>query len=277
MSVGLVKTMATGIRPALVAATLAAALLSSMLLGGCATKDTGAADVWDPIEIPNRFVFAIDRTVDMIAIRPFAAFYRDFMPEKGQQGVHNVLGNLGEPVTAFNEVVQGHPGRAGKTLARFVVNSTIGIVGLFDVAAYMGLEKTKEDMGKTIGYYAGVEPENGGFFLMLPLIGPSNARDGVGLAIDASMDPFNILTIFATGSTGTALNIASAVRYGADVIDARVRTMTALDDLEKNSVDYYAALRSAYTQQRAELIRQKRQKTDAKAELERRDNLALVR
>jgi phospholipid-binding lipoprotein MlaA len=277
MSVGLVKTMATGIRPALVAATLAAALLSSMLLGGCATKDTGAADVWDPIEIPNRFVFAIDRTVDMIAIRPFAAFYRDFMPEKGQQGVHNVLGNLGEPVTAFNEVVQGHPGRAGKTLARFVVNSTIGIVGLFDVAAYMGLEKTKEDMGKTIGYYAGVEPENGGFFLMLPLIGPSNARDGVGLAIDAAVDPFNILTIVTSGSLSTTLAIASGVRYGADVIDTRVRTMTALDDLEKNSVDYYAALRSAYTQQRAELIRQKRQKTDAKAELERRDNLALVR
>jgi phospholipid-binding lipoprotein MlaA len=272
MDFGLVKTTATGVRPLLVAATLATALL-----GGCATKDTGAADVWDPIEIPNRFVFAIDRTVDMIAIRPFAAFYRDFMPEKGQQGVHNVLGNLGEPVTAINEVVQGHPGRAGKTLARFVVNSTIGIVGLFDVAAYMGLEKTKEDMGKTIGYYAGVEPENGGFFLMLPLIGPSNARDGVGLAIDASVDPFNILTLATSGSTSTALLIASGVRYGADVIDTRVRTMTALDDLEKNSVDYYAALRSAYTQQRAELIRQKRQKTDAKAELERRDNLALVR
>jgi phospholipid-binding lipoprotein MlaA len=269
---GLVKTTVVHIRPMLVAATFAAALL-----GGCASKDTGAAEVWDPIETPNRFIFAIDRTVDMIAIRPFAAFYREFMPEKGQQGVHNVLENLGEPVTAINEVVQGKPGRAGKTLARFVVNSTIGIVGLFDVAAYMGLEKTKEDMGKTIGYYAGVEPENGGFFLMLPLIGPSNARDGVGLAIDASVDPFNILTIVTTGQLSTTLTIASAARYGAEVIDTRTRTMYALDDLEKNSVDYYAALRSAYTQQRAELIRQKRQKTDTKAELERRDNLALVR
>jgi phospholipid-binding lipoprotein MlaA len=272
MGFGLVKTMAGDIRPLLVAATLATALL-----GGCASKDTGAAEVWDPIETPNRFIFALDRTIDMIAIRPFAVFYRDFMPEPGQKGVHNVLGNLGEPVTAFNEVVQGRPGRAGKTLARFVVNSTVGIVGLFDVAAYMGLEKTKEDMGKTIGYYAGVEPENGGFFLMLPLIGPSNARDGVGLAIDASVDPFNIVTIITNGSIATALTIASGVRYGGEVIDARTRTMAALDDLEKNSVDDYAALRSAYTQQRAELIRQKRQKTDAKAELERRDNLALVR
>jgi phospholipid-binding lipoprotein MlaA len=158
-----------------------------------------------------------------------------------------------------------------------VVNSTVGIAGLFDVAAYMGLAKTKEDMGKTIGYYAGVEPENGGFYLVLPLLGPSNARDGVGLAIDAAVDPFNILTLVTTGPTSTALAVAGGVRYGMEVVDARVRTMYALDDLEKNSVDYYAALRSAYTQQRAEAIRQKRQKTDTKAELERRDNLALVR
>jgi phospholipid-binding lipoprotein MlaA len=269
MGFGLVKTTATGIRPLLVAATFATALL-----GGCASKDTGAADVWDPIETPNRFIFSINRTVDMIAIRPFAVFYRDFMPEKGQQGVHNVIENLNEPVTAINEVVQGHPGRAGKTLARFVVNSTIGLAGLFDVAAYMGLEKTREGFGNTIGYYAGVEPENGGFFLMLPLVGPSNARDGVGLAIDTAVDPFNIVTIAVNNPT---LNVIAYARYGVNALDTRVRTMYALDDLEKNSVDTYAALRSAYTQQRAEIIRQKRQKTDAKAELERRDNLALVR
>jgi phospholipid-binding lipoprotein MlaA len=263
---------ASGLRFTVVAATLALGLL-----GGCAVRDTDGTEVWDPIETPNRFIFAIDRTVDMIAIRPFAVLYRDFMPEKGQKGVSNALSNLNEPVTAINEVVQGKPGRAGKTLARFVVNSTVGIAGLFDVATYMGLEKTKEDMGKTIGYYAGVEPENGGFYLVLPLLGPSNARDSVGLAIDASMDPFNILTLVTSGATSTAFAIAGGVRYGMEVVDARVRTMYALDDLEKNSVDYYAALRSAYTQQRADLIRQKREKTDSRSELDRRDNVALVR
>jgi len=212
----------------------------------------------------------------MIAIRPIAVVYRDWTPAQAQHGVHNALENLGEPVTAINEVVQGTPGRAGKTLARFVVNSTVGVAGLFDVASKIGLEKTKEDMGKTIGMYAGVEPENGGFYLMLPLVGPSNARDGVGLAIDAAVDPFNIVALATTGPVSNALTLASGIRYGFEVVDTRVRTMYALDDLEKNSVDYYAALRSAYTQQRADQIRQKRQ-TGARAELERRDNLALVR
>jgi phospholipid-binding lipoprotein MlaA len=250
-----------------------AVVAAAALLSGCATHDTGATDVWDPLEVPNRFIFAINQTVDMIAFRPLAVTYRDWMPEAGKRGVHNVLENLGEPVTAINEVALGTPGRAGKTLGRFIVNSTIGLAGLFDVATRLGLEKTKEDAGKTIGYYAGVEPENGGFYLMLPLIGPSNARDAVGMVADATLDPFSIVTFSISSTAGW---IYAGSRYGATAIDVRTRTMYALDDLQKNSVDFYAALRSAYTQQRAELIRQKRE-TGARAELERRDNLALVR
>jgi phospholipid-binding lipoprotein MlaA len=265
---GFLSTVAGSFRKTSIVAVAVAALL-----GGCATKDTGAADVWDPLETPNRFIFAINRAVDTVAIRPVAVLYRDWAPPPAQRGVHNALDNLGEPVTAINEVVQGAPGRAGKTVARFVVNSTIGVAGLFDVATKMGLERTKEDMGKTIGMYAGVEPENGGFYIMLPLAGPSNARDGVGFAIDSAVDPFSIVTL---NLSSTAALIANGARYGAEVIDTRTRTMFALDDLEKNSVDYYAVLRSAYTQQRAEQIRQKRT-TGARAELERRDNLALVR
>ena len=139
----------------------------------------------------------------------------------------------------------------------------------------LGMKRTKTDAGQTIGMWAGknVEPENGGFYLMLPLAGPSNARDATGLMVDYAIDPFQILPI--------AFNwdwfFYSAPRYGLNVIDYRSRTMFALDDLEKNSVDYYAALRSAYTQNRAELIRAKREGTDTKSELGRRDNVALVR
>lgn len=262
--------MAAGVRRSVVAAAVAAALV-----GGCASRDTGAAEVWDPLETPNRFIFSINRAVDIMAIRPIAVLYRDWMPEPAQKGVHNLLDNLGEPVTAINEVFQGDPSRAATTMARFLVNSTLGLAGLFDVATMLGLERTKEDAGKTIGMWAGkgVEPENGGFYLVLPLAGPSNARDATGLMADYAVDPFRILTF--------ALNVDwfvySGPRYGLSVIDYRSRTMFALDDLEKNSVDYYAALRSAYTQSRAELIRAKREKTDTKGELERRDNLALVR
>ena len=136
------------------------------------------------------------------------------------------------------------------------------------------MSRTNEGMGNTIGYYAGVEPENGGFYMVLPLIGPSNARDGVGLAIDAAIDPFSIVTFSISSTAGW---VYSGARYGATAIDTRSRTMFALDDLEKNSVDYYAALKSAYTQQRADTIREKREKTGARGELNRRDNLALIR
>ena len=266
---GLLKMLAGRARHSAIAVVAAAAML-----GGCASGDTGANEPWDPMETPNRFIFSINRAIDIIAIRPVAVLYRDWMPAPAQRGVHNVLDNLGEPVTAINEVVQGSPGRAATTLGRFIVNSTVGIAGIFDVASTFGMTRTKEDMGKTVGYYAGVEPENGGFYLVLPVIGPSNARDGVGLAIDASMDPFSIVTFAISRNVGW---IASGARYGATAIDTRSRTLFALDDLEKNSVDYYAALKSAYTQQRAELIRQKREKTGSKAELDRRDNLALLR
>jgi len=271
MGMGFFKAAASGsLRRPVVVAAVAATLMAS----GCATTDTGANEVWDPIEGANRMVFSLNRVVDMIAIRPVTVFYRDWVPEPAQKGLHNVLSNLGEPVTALNEVIQGEPSRAATTMGRFLVNSTIGIGGLFDVASSMGLKKTNEDMGKTIGYYAGVEPENGGFYIVLPIIGPSNARDGVGLAIDATVDPFNIITFSISNNVGW---IAAGARYGATAIDTRTRTLFALDDLEKNSVDYYAALRSAYTQQRADAIREKRLKTDSRGEIDRRDNLALVR
>jgi len=269
MVAGFLKTtMAARARRSTVAVLAAAALL-----GGCASGDTGANEPWDPLETPNRFIFSINRAVDIIAIRPIAVLYRDWMPAPAQRGVHNLLDNLGEPVTAINEVVQGDPSRAATTMARFLVNSTIGLAGIFDVATSLGLTRTKEGAGNTVGYYAGVEPENGGFYMVLPLAGPSNARDAAGLMADYAVDPFRILTF--------ALNVDwllySGPRWGATVIDVRSRTLYALDDLEKNSVDYYAALRSAYTQQRADIIRQKREKTNTRAELERRDNLALVR
>jgi phospholipid-binding lipoprotein MlaA len=255
--------------------SVAVTAVAAALLGGCAVNDTGASEVWDPIETPNRFIFSINRAVDVMAIRPMAVLYRDWVPEKAQKSVRNLLDNLGEPVTAINEVFQGDPSRAATTMARFLVNSTLGVAGLFDVAAMFGMERTKTDAGQTIGIWAGkgVDPENGGFYLVLPLAGPSNARDATGLMIDYAIDPFQILPI--------AFNwdwwYYSLPRAGLNAIDYRSRTMFALDDIEKNSVDYYAALRSAYTQNRADLIRAKRDKTDTKGELERRDNLALVR
>ncbi len=132
-------TMAARFRRSTVAVLAAAALL-----GGCATGDTGANEPWDPLETPNRFIFSINRAVDIIAIRPVAVLYRDWMPAPAQRGVHNLLDNLGEPVTAINEVVQGDPSRAATTMARFLVNSTIGLAGIFDVATSFGLRAPRK-------------------------------------------------------------------------------------------------------------------------------------
>jgi phospholipid-binding lipoprotein MlaA len=229
------------------------AILLASSLSACATTEQSAdareeaARINDPLEIPNRFIFAMNRTVDVALLRPAAVFYRDWAPAPVKRGTRNVLDNLNEPVTAFNEVFQGEPGKAGETLARFVINSTVGVLGIFDVASEMGLPRTKEDFGQTLGVWTG--DLEGGTYLMLPLIGPSNPRDAVGLAVDYLWDPFNI------AFNKFNVEYLGYIRTGANAVDGRARTIEVLDDLERNSLDYYAAIRSAYRQRRAAEIR----------------------
>jgi phospholipid-binding lipoprotein MlaA len=229
------------------------AIVLAVSLSACATTDQSAeareeaARINDPLEVPNRFIFAINRTIDVALLRPAAVFYRDWAPEPVKKATRNVLDNLNEPVTAFNEVFQGEPGKAGETLARFVINSTVGVLGIFDVAGEMGMQRTKEDFGQTLGVWT--KDYEGGPYLMLPLLGPSNPRDAIGLAVDYLWDPFNIVT------NKYGLEYLGYIRWGASAVDGRARTLEVLDDLERNSLDYYAAIRSAYRQRRAAEIR----------------------
>ncbi len=233
---------------------LLALALAATAVHGCASSDGKSADEKaefernnDPFEVPNRFVFAFNRAVDTIVLRPVAVFYRDIVPTPVQNGTHNVLNNLGEPVTAFNELFQGKPERAGTTLVRFVINSTIGVLGIFDVAKSMGLSPTKEDFGQTIGVWS--KSDEGGPYLVLPLLGPSNPRDAIGLVVDYFVDPFNIAINHYN------VQYLGYVRAGLTAVDYRSRTIQVLDDLEHNSLDYYAAIRSAYRQRRAAEIK----------------------
>ncbi len=243
---------------------LVALTLAAMAIHGCASPSDDSPDAKaefernnDPFEIPNRFVFAFNRAVDTVVLRPAAVFYRDLVPEPVQNGTHNVLQNLGEPVTAFNEFFQGKPERAGTTLARFVINSTIGVLGIFDVAKSMGLSPTDEDFGQTLGVWG--KSEEGGPYLVLPLIGPSNPRDAVGLVVDYFVDPFNIaIRHYDVAYLGY-------IRAGTTAVDYRSRTIQVLDDLEQNSLDYYAAVRSAYRQRRAAEIRDENYGSSKKA------------
>ncbi len=223
--------------------------VAAALVGGCATPEEG--EVWDPLETPNRFMFALNKTLDTLILRPLAVTYRDLTPNGVQRGTRNVLNNMGEPVTAINELAQGEGTRAAQTVARFLINSTIGVLGIFDVAKGFGLPQTKEDFGQTIGVWAKAPPEDGGPYLVLPLAGPSNARDAVGMLVDYLIDPFRIT------ATHFDVDWLLYARTGAEAIDGRSRVIQALDDIEKNSVDFYSAMRSAYTQRRAAQIRQR--------------------
>ncbi|WP_245825906.1 MlaA family lipoprotein [Oceanibaculum nanhaiense] len=228
------------------AATLAG-LFAVGLLAGCANMgDEGRAEANDPLELPNRFVFALNETVDTFVLRPAAVTYRDWMPEPGKDMVRNLLDYLSSPVTLANDVFQGEWERAGVTSKRFFLNSFSA--GLYDVAALEGYEKHKEDFGQTLAVH-GV-PE--GPYLVLPLLGPSNPRDAVGFAVDMVLDPLNWY------AWNTDREWIGYSRAGANAVDARSRSIEALDDVKANNFDYYAAIRSLYRQRRDVAIRNNR-------------------
>lgn len=227
-------------------------ILAAVNLSGCATAPDPSnpeavaeyTQINDPLEPSNRIIFALNRAIDAVILKPLATIYRDFTPKFFQDAVSNVLANLRTPVVLANDVLQGEGKRAGYTLARFAVNSTVGLGGIIDVASEMGLPRHAEDFGQTLAVW-GV-PE--GPYLMLPLFGPSNPRDLVGLVADFFADPIN----WYAGNTSQEFITYS--RTGTTGVDARASHMKELDDLERSSLDYYAAIRSLYRQRRADEI-----------------------
>ena len=222
---------------------------AGMLLAGCATapppedKEAVAAfkQANDPYEPFNRAMLDFNLALDKAVLRPVTSAYIEVVPDPLQTNVHNFLQNLRGPVIFANDLFQGEFDRAGSTLLRFAMNSTIGILGINDFAAEAGIEKHDEDFGQTLATW---EVESGPY-LVLPIFGPSNPRDGVGLLADMLIDPFTWFTPFEfrMGRTvGTA-------------VDKRARNFDQINDLEKNSLDFYSAVRSLYRQKRRDEIR----------------------
>jgi phospholipid-binding lipoprotein MlaA len=229
------------------------AVLFALLAGtlGCATPpDPSDKEAYaeyealnDPLEPLNRAVFQVNLAIDAMFLRPWADFYRLMLPPPFREGVHNILTNLRSPVILANDLLQGEFDRAGTTTGRFLINSTLGVGGLADWATDFGLPYHNEDFGQTLAVWGSPE----GPFLMLPLLGPSNPRDAAGLAVDSTiLDPFGALNTF--GASSEWMVTMSYVRWGMTAIDARAQNVDELDDLQKSSLDYYAALRSLYRQ-----------------------------
>ncbi|MGF1629634.1 MAG: VacJ family lipoprotein [Kiloniellaceae bacterium] len=188
----------------------------------------------DPLEIPNRMFFAFNEALDFAVIRPVAVTYRYIVPTGVRNTVRNFLRNLRSPVTLANDLLQGNLARAEITFTRFFINSTIGMLGLFDIAADSGFAYHDEDFGQTLGTYGAGE----GFYLVLPILGPSSLRDGSGRIVDIFLDPLTYLA-------PQEFNLGRAVTEG---VDLRSRNIDELDDLKADSLDFYARVRSLYRQ-----------------------------
>jgi phospholipid-binding lipoprotein MlaA len=219
-------------------------LLGIALLAACATPPAGDDaydDVNDPLEGMNRVIFSFNQFFDGLLFKPLALMYRDLLPPEIQDGIGGILETLRTPVVLANDLLQGDMDRAGETLGRFAVNATVGIGGIFDVATDMGLEGHGEDFGQTLAVWGSGE----GMYLVLPLFGPSNPRDAIGMGVDTLMDP---LRYYASTEELLARTLVRGVDERAGVVDT-------LDEIARTSIDFYATMRSLYRQHRDDLIR----------------------
>ncbi len=203
---------------------------------------------YDPLETVNRFLFAFNEALDFFILRPVAEIYRFWFPQAVQDSVRNFTRNLNAPVTFLNLLWQGRDEEASDTIARFFVNTTVGLAGLFDPASSWGLEYTEADFGQTLGYY-GAGP---GPYLVLPIFGPSSVRDGTGLAVDSLLlDPWPYVLDATDVDKKQELLLARFIMEG---VDKRARNIETIDDLRRDSVDFYARIRSLYLQNRQSFI-----------------------
>ncbi|MGH7064703.1 MAG: MlaA family lipoprotein [Stellaceae bacterium] len=236
------------------------AVVLALVTSGCATggkpappPPTAAAaaaeDFNDPFEDTNRAIFDFNQKVDRVVLVPVAKAYRAALPDPIRDSVRDFLANLRAPLIFANDTLQGDFGRAKDTVIRFVVNSTIGMGGLVDVAGRWGIPYHDEDLGVTLGVW-GV-PE--GPYIVVPVLGPSNPRDLGGQVAESFGDPWNI------EAANHNFLWVTFLRGGVSGIDQRSRYIETLADIERTSLDYYATIRSLYRQRRAALIRHERE------------------
>ena len=209
-----------------------------------------AEEVKDCFEGLNRATFAFNQGLDKAILKPIANGYRK-LPMPIRTGTSNVLSNLSNLVTIPNNILQGDLRTAGLNTARLTVNTTIGIFGIFDVAQQMGFVKDykKEDYGQTLGKWGVKE----GCYLVLPILGPTTLRDSIGaVASILGGDPWYNVTV--KNDTQYFKDSDYFVSRGSDGINFRSKNLEAFENLEKNSMDFYASVRSLYLQDRKQKI-----------------------
>lgn len=210
-------------------------------------ENENLSEIYDPLEKANRKIFIFNDYLDLYLIEHLAVFYRQKVPKPARSSVRNFLTNLSAPISSINSFLQGKTDNGLATFSSFLINSTIGIGGIFDVAGQKGVRYKSEDFGQTLGYY-GV---NSGAYLVMPIFGPSSIRDLGGFLVDKSVGPldFNLLEI--GGSANLVKNEYRISLAGASGVDKRESLIDILDGIKKESFDPYATIRSAYLQKRS--------------------------
>jgi len=197
----------------------------------------------DPFEPVNRSIFDVNDFLDRLLLRPLAELDRALLPPEIRDRIVGILRNMREPVVLTNNLLQGEFDRAGITAERFAINTTLGVGGMFDWANEWELYQQKGDFGQTL-YVWGVDS---GPYLVLPLFGPSNVRDAVGVGVDTLMSPWPYAV--RTGGTST-YDTFEIVNFGMGGITKREQNIDVIDALRSGSLDFYAQMRSAYNQHR---------------------------
>ncbi|HUA51800.1 MAG TPA: VacJ family lipoprotein [Candidatus Sulfotelmatobacter sp.] len=232
-------------------ATITTAALLALTLASCATPPSdpeARADFErtnDPFEPTNRAIFQVNLVVDKWLFEPLAEGYRDVVPEFGQVTIRSFLSWLRDPTVFGNSLLQGDLTRAGHTAARFAINTLVGPIGLRDMAKQAGYPHENGDFGQTLHVWGFPE----GPYLVLPILGPSNVRDAIGLGVDSIGDPVRYAAISHSGKVTWG-------RFGLEGVDERAQNIETFDDLKRNAVDFYAQLRSIVRQHRAAELRE---------------------
>lgn len=222
------------------------ALLVLFSLTACSTATLSEPER-DPWERMNRGTFWFNEQADRFVVKPVATVYDDVLPQDAKTGVGNFFSNLRYPVVLLSSLVQLKFMQAAEQSGRFVVNSTLGLLGFFDPASDMGLEENDDDFGVALGYH-GVPA---GPYLVLPLLGPSNVRDGLGKLVDLAVDPLFFLEFVGSWSSKPVVfNSALALKY----VDIRAGMLENVETAKKSALDYYLFVESAYRQYRQGLI-----------------------
>jgi phospholipid-binding lipoprotein MlaA len=245
------------VRKILLAGWSILATLACIELAGCATSGGERASPDDPFEATNRAVLDVNTALDNAVIRPVAEFYRNVVPPFARDRIRSMIDNLAEPRVFANDLLQFRINAAGITFTRFVLNSTFGLAGMFDVAKDHDLPPQSGDFGETL-YAWGFDE---GPYLMLLFFGPSNLRDTVGLGVDLVTTPPGV---FLSGNSGFWIGVGVGT---VDGMDLRSRNIETLDQIIASSLDYYSHLKSIAQQHRRAQLRDVREPTQEPAEL----------